>query len=476
MRSNYVQMSLPDIYRGVENALESDKPLLFRLLDEHIDWSEIIPFAFYHAFYKRFGRSRAFHLESFLRMLLVQRIFHFTEDSQLLNVLRCCREMRDFCGLHKVPDASKLTRFKQEFCDFLRQVFERLVELTEPVCREMDAALADMLIKDTTGIESYVAEYNPKFSMLKQRQAKYCAKVNPDFDAEKGRHALMPQAAQSNSEVKYEYINGHYCYVQKAAVLTNGLGIVRHLDLLDQDFRLRHPEVPSEKRTKDPKVDKEIGDSTALKPVLRDFRAAHPTLRYGTFAGDSAFDSYDNYTFLLKEYGFKQAVVPLNPRNSAPFDANECNEHGTPICPKTKEPFRYVGICQGKHRSKRIKFVCPKAKKSGNTLRCGCEDPCTSSKYPRCAYVYPDKDLRLYPGISRDDPMFDALYKCRAAVERSISSFKGSLCLDGRKTSNVLTTKADLFFAGITQLVCVLLAGRLNDHSLARRTRALLAA
>jgi hypothetical protein len=476
MRSNYVQMSLFDTYRGVEDALENDKPLLFRLLDENIDWGELIPTGFYYAFYKRFGRPRDYHLESFLRMLLVQRIFHFVEDSQLLNVLRCCREMRDFCGLHKVPDAGKLTLFKQDFCGWLRRVFERLVEFTEPICREMDAALADMLIKDTTGIESYVTENNPKFVLLKEKQAKSYAKVNPDFDAEKGRHAFMPQAAESNSEVKYEYINGHYCYAQKAAILSNGLGIVRHIDLFDQDFRLRHPEIPTEKRSKDPKIDKEIGDSTALKPVLQDFRAAHPNLRYGTFAGDSAFDSYDNYSFLLKEYGFKRAIIPLNERNSAIPDETQCNEHGTPLCPRTKEPFTFVGICRGKHRSMRLKFVCPGSTKSRNTRLCTCQSPCTPSKYGRCTYVYPDKDLRLYPGISRDDPDFDTLYKRRAAVERTISQFKLSLCLDGRKTSDVLTTKADLFLAGISQLVCVLLAGRLNDLSLARRPRILLAA
>jgi hypothetical protein len=474
-------MSLWNTYRGVENALENDKPLLFRLLDENIDWGELIPYAFYRAFYKRFGRSRGYHLESFLRMLLVQRIFHFVEDSQLLNVLRCCREMRDFCGLHKVPDAGKLTRFKQDFCGWLRQVFERLVELTEPICREMDEALADMLIKDTTGIESYVTENNPKFAMLKERQAKSYAKSNPGFDAEKGKYAFMPQAAETNSEVKYQYIDGHYCYAQKAAVLTNGLGIVRHLDLFDQNFRLRHSEIPAEKRDKDPKIDKEIGDSTALKPVLRDFRAAHPNLRYGTFAGDAAYDSCDNYSFLLKEYGFKRAVVPINPRNGAPCGEVGFTENGTPICLTTGLPFQPHGSANEKHRSPRLKFLCPKSRmrKAENgryTYVCFCEDPCRPSKYGRCVYVCQDKDLRLYPGISRDDPKFDALYKQRAAVERSISQLKESLCLQGRKTSNVLTTKADLFLAGITQLVCVLLAGRLNDHALARRPRILLAA
>jgi hypothetical protein len=380
-----------------------------------------------------------------------------------------------------VPDASKITRFKQDFCDWLKRVFEHLVELTEPICREMDEALADMLNFDTTGIESYVAENNPKFAMSKERQAKSYAKVNPEFNTEKGRHAFMPQAAESNSEVKYQYIDGHYCYAQKAAVLTNGLGIVRHLDLLDQDFRLRHPEVPTEKRTKDPKVDKEIGDSTALKPVLQDFRAAHPNLRYGTFSGDSAFDSYDNYTFLLKEYGFKRAIVPLNPRNSATAHETDFNENGTPLCPLDGAPMLYAGICGGKKRSLRLKYLCPKSvvtrlAHGRYSKRCTCESPCSDSNYGRCVYVYPDKNLRLYPSIARDDPAFDATYKHRVAVERAIASLKYTLCLDGRKTSNVLTTKADLLLAAITQLVCVLLAGSLNDLSLARRTRLLLAA
>jgi len=285
----------------------------------------------------------------------------------------------------------------------------------------------------------------------------------------------------NKSLAKYQYIDGHFCYAQKAAVLTNGLGIVRHLDLFDTDFRLRHSDIPTEKRSKDPKVDKEIGDSTALKPVLQDFRAAHPSLRYGTFAGDSAYDSYDNYSFLLKEYGFKRAIVPMNPRNATPYDEVGFNENGTPICSASGLLFQPHGSANEKHRSPRLKFLCPKSRmrKAENgryTYVCQCETPCTPSKYGRCVYVCQDKDLRLYPGISRDDPKFDALYKSRAAVERSISQLKESLCLQGRKTSNALTSKADLFLAGITQLVCVLLAGRLNDHALARRPRILLAA
>lgn len=458
MRKKYVQMSLLDTYHSVEERLENDKPELFRLLDEHLDWDELIPDTFYRAFYLQTGRKRKYELESFLRALFLQRIFHYVEDSQLLNTLRFSYEMRDFCGFKKVPDASKLTRFKQTFCIHLRVLFERLVDITEPICREMDKALADMLIFDTTGIESYVAENNPK----------RLVKGGPD-------------AAASNPQVKLQYINGHMCYAQRAAVITNGLGIVRHLELFDEDFRACHPELPREKRSKTPEIDKEIGDSTALKSVLMDFRAAHPTLRYSIFAGDAAFDSYDNYRFLLNEYHFRQAVIPMNPRNSASANAKDFNENGTPLCPSDGTPFLFHSKSGGKHRSLRFKYVCPKTKTlilpSGNpTRRCICDTPCSDSKYGKCVYVYPQKNLRIYPGISRDCEAFPAIYNRRAAVERSINTLKDSLGVAGRKTSNTLTTKADLFLAGIVGLLCVILADKLHNTKIARRPRRLIAA
>jgi len=58
--------------------------------------------------------------------------------------------------------------------------------------------------------------------------------------------------------------------------LSNGLGIVRGISFFDDDFKRRHPEVVS-KRTDNPEIDKEIGDSASLKPVLTDFYAAHPS-------------------------------------------------------------------------------------------------------------------------------------------------------------------------------------------------------
>lgn len=121
----------------------------------------------------------------------------------------------------------------------------------------MNKALTDLLILNTAGIESYVAENNPKFPRTK-------AGIPFEYSG----------AAASNPQVRLQYINGHMCYAQRAAVVTNGLGIVRHLELLDKAFREKYPEVPRESRVKSPEIDKEIGDSTALLPVLSDFRAA----------------------------------------------------------------------------------------------------------------------------------------------------------------------------------------------------------
>ena len=471
-----VQISLSDIYTDVAASLEEDKPLFFRLMDEHIDWDAIIPDSFYRAFYKRTGRKRKYLLGAFIRALVLQRVFGYIDDIQLLNTLRHSREMRDFCGFTKVPDASKLTRFKQDFCAELADLLNRLVDLTEPICAQIDPDLAAELILDSTGIESYVAENNPKFMNSKLKQAKQIAKSNPGFDPQKGVYALLPDCAFSNTAVKQQYINGHFCYAQKAAVLTNGLGIIRHVDLLDEDFKHRHPDLPIQKRSDNPDLDKEIGDSSALKPVLNDFFAAHPNFTYSTFLGDSAFDSYDNYSLLLRDLHFDRAVIPINPRNSgAALDA-DFNEHGVPVCPLDRtRTFTYLGKSGGKNRSVRLKWVCHKSLPKGTSRVCTCENPCTSSSYGRCVYTYPDKNLRFYPGIGRDSDEWDSLYKHRVVVERSINSLKSCLCLGNRKTSNTLTTKANLLLAGIVQLLGVLIAHSLHKPEFARRIRRFIA-
>lgn len=305
-------------------------------------------------------------------------------------------------------------------------------------------------------------------------QSKAIAKIDPTFDASAGAAALLPKVAASNPAVKQQYINGHFCYAQKAVVVANGLGIVRRLELLDEDFKKSHPEVSIDKQTKHPELDKEVGDSTSLKPVLLDFRKAHPSFTYGTFTADAAFDSYDNYAFLMNDCKFRRVVIPMNPRTGLP-KLDGFNEHGAPLCPKDKTPMIYVGNSGGHKRSPRLKWVCHKSAPATKSKQCSCDNPCTTAPYGKCVYTYPHKNLRLYPGISRDSEEFSTIYNRRASVERSINSLKDTLGIANRKTSNVLTTKADLFLAGIVQLLCVLLADKLHDVKLARRPRRLIA-
>ena len=383
MRNKSEQMSLFDTYKGVTASMEEDKPKLFRLLDEHIDWDTLVPARFYMAFYQNTDRPRKYPLVAFLKSLVLQKIFCYVNDSVLLVTLRHSREMRKFCGFSKVPDAAKLTRFKQDFLPYIMEVFERLVELTEPICREMDAELAGSLIYDTTGIESYVAENNPKFFSSKLRQAKLMAKTNPNTDPYRAVYGLLPDCAAASPAVKQQYINGHFCYAQKAGLLTNGLGIVRHIAFFDDAFKKSHPEIPIDKRTDNPDADKELGDSRTLLPVLRDFKLRNPGLHYKTFLGDAAFDSYDTYSALLREFQFERAVIPMSRRNTAGKLVAHLDENGIPLCPNDGSQLKFHSVCGGKNRSMRLKFICPETERvkspNGTTWRCRCDQPCSAS-------------------------------------------------------------------------------------------------
>ena len=152
------------------------------------------------------------------------------------------------------------------FAKNLAEMLSKLVDYTEPICQKLDKTKAQMLIYDTTGIESYVAENNPKFPRTKAGEP-------VEFGS---------ATAASNPAAKQQYINGHFCYAQKVGILTNGLGIVRHLELFDEDFKQCHPEMQIEKRANQPEIDKEIGDSTSLQPMITDFFTAHPNFSYNT--------------------------------------------------------------------------------------------------------------------------------------------------------------------------------------------------
>ena len=90
-------------------------------------------------------------------------------------------------------------------------------------------------------------------------------------------------------------------------------------------------------------------------------------------------------------------------------------------------------------------------------------------------YVYPEKNLRAYPGVIRGTKEWDNTYKIRTAVERDINHIKDNLYLAGRRTQNEKTLHADLILAGITQLITVVLADKINHHEYIRSLKPLIA-
>ena len=89
-------------------------------------------------------------------------------------------------------------------------------------------------------------------------------------------------------------------------------------------------------------------------------------------------------------------------------------------------------------------------------------------------YIYPERDFRSYPGTIRGTEEWDNIYKTRTAVERDINHIKENLCLAGRRTQNEKTLHADLILAGITQLITVVLAEKIQHHEYIRSLKPLI--
>ncbi len=90
-------------------------------------------------------------------------------------------------------------------------------------------------------------------------------------------------------------------------------------------------------------------------------------------------------------------------------------------------------------------------------------------------HIYPEQNLRAYPGILRGTAEWDETYKQRAVVEKCINHFKEHLCVADRKTQNEKTLHADLLLAGITQLITVILSDKIKHPEYIRSLKPLIA-
>ncbi len=350
------QLNLGNIYSECSELFSEQRPEFLNLMQEYLDIDKYIPYAFKRAFYADTGRPRGCSLHGYISALILQKIFTIPTDSLLILILNFSSELRLFCGINKVPDASKWTRFKQDFCDYLYSMFISLVDVTEPICQAINPTLANMISYDTSSVEAYVTENNAKYinSCIKRLKSYFKVKgiEKSDDDIYKQAYKSMPKTASADFSIRKMYSNGHFCYGRKFGIITNGLGIPRHIDFFDEEFKKKHKDFIFED-IDSPDFDKTLADNKSLKPMISDFYSLHPSFKHSDFLGDAAFDTVDTYEFLLRKNSsgkslFNRAFIPLNSR--ATTDKPDCplNDDGIPVCPRDKS-LKMIsnGTCKG---------------------------------------------------------------------------------------------------------------------------------
>ena len=332
-----------------------------------------------------------------------------------------------------------------------------------------------------TGTEPYIrhgiigAEMLRNFDPSLERYALVCERhTGAGISKEEILSESLPLPPRDFLPVSFE--EKIICYADKFAVLTNGLGIIRHITFLDDDFKKAHPEMTVDKKSDSPDEDKSIGDSSSLHPVLSDYFSLHPRFSPDTFLGDSAFDTIETYGFLKEEFHFSKALIPYNVRNESSLPEVGYNLYGYPTCPNDPSlAMKHLGHCHEKGRADREKWGCPKVHMVKGQYVCSCDNPCSTAKKGRTAYTYENMDFRRFPGVQRDSEEWDALYKIRTIVERAINHLKTNMCVAGRKSRHHVTTKADVFLAGIAGQLTVIVAHRLSYPQYIRSLKPLIA-
>ena len=467
------QLNLSNISTDFDKFYNQNQETLLSLLDEFVNISDFIPFSFYQSYYSKFGSKRDFSLESMLNAFILKNILSIPSVDLLITFLSISPSIRNFCGFLRVPHKSQFSRFKSEYLDDLNDLFHNLVDKTEDISEKINPFLSSILITDTTGFEAYVTENNPKFYQSELRKskshAKYFKKNNPDsvFDVEKYAQGQMPKHSLSNPDAKLAYLNGHFGYFLKCILSTNALGLVRNVNFYDNDNQLDKDLRPQDI--------KDSFDAKSLIPALETHFQLHPDFSYKYFLGDAGFDADDNYAYLHKKN--IMPIINLNPRNSPGLPEPGFNEVGIPLCPNDSSlPMTYDGICKEKGRADRIKYLCPKSKKTtinGKTeYILSCENPCTSSKCGRTKNLTIHHNYRFNTSMPRDSIKWQKLYKLRTICERSISQIKNFVQIKTSKVRNTVSLKSDILLACISQLVAFILIYKTgnSDKPLAIKT------
>ena len=124
----------------------------------------------------------------------------------------------------------------------LQLFFDRLVDITEPICQEIDSVRASMSIYDSSGIEAFVAENNPKYANRIIKQLKSYAKVagyDKNYDPYKAAYRLMPSCASANPQIKQLLLTAISAMFSNLASLPMALVSLGYI-LYNEDFFKNH--------------------------------------------------------------------------------------------------------------------------------------------------------------------------------------------------------------------------------------------
>lgn len=473
--SNFKQLNIFEQFTELSNFRKKQPTGFLNLLQSSFDINSFTPKSFTDRYYSTLGKNREHSLSSILSALLLMHIFRIPTTTLLTYFLIFSDTIREFCGFHKgVPDESFFSRFKTSFESDIKDLFDQISLHVIDLCDKINETLPTdhpfkdkhkNLIYDTSGLKPRVRENNPKFLVGEINRQKVFAKTQnlENYNPYAAAYKNMPKQASCNSSIKLDFANGHFGYFYKFGIITNGFGIPLNINFFDEAFY--------QNNTSDfdtPEDQKYFYDNASLKSVLSPFLShiyQNSNFKFSKFLGDSEFDSYDNFGF-LKSCGFEKVFIPINSRNAATSSKNklEFNSEGIPLCPLDKKEFKPGGSCGGKNRSRRFKFVCPKAtrgkdRKWSHT----CDNPCTDSKSGRMTYVYSDKDFRLYPGVQRNSEEWTDEYHGRTCIERELAYMKSNPSIATPLTTNTSTMRADLYLAAISRQLNIVIAYALNN-------------
>ena len=355
-----LQLSLFNQFESLVDFENNNKLNILSLLSSHLDFSSLIPYEVMSSYHSSVGRN-PYPLISMIKAFFVKNLYGYESIEKLIDLLAASPKVRNFCGFSTIPNKSTFSRFKSTFYSLLEDIFNNLVNITEPICRKMGENFASHLIYDTSGIVPYVKENNDKFFNRHLKNIKKANKGKSIEDIHKIAYGTMPKQSSVDEDIKFFYVNGGFHYAHKFGLFTNAFGIVRHIAFVDKEFIEKNPL----SHTDSPEEDKTLGDSTLLEPMLNNFyRVMNPKFKFHTFLADSALDKYEHYPMLMKQFNFNRVLIPINRRNSKVSTDTEfpINEIGTPVCSKYNLPFKNGGISREKNRSTRIKYHCPKIK------------------------------------------------------------------------------------------------------------------